>query len=107
MPSFKASIEHSCDAIVLMNPEGEALYASPSSAKVFGYLTEEMIGQNYFEFLHPKYRDHSLAQPPSTSISSVNLLPRSGPRHASVHSEESLQAEEHHAHITQGSRQAT
>jgi PAS domain S-box-containing protein len=59
MPSFKALIEHSSDVISILNPEGEVLYASPSSARVLGYLPEEMIGQNAFEFLHPKDRDHS------------------------------------------------
>jgi PAS domain S-box-containing protein len=59
MPSFKALVEHSCDVISLLNVKGEVLYASPSSHKVFGYLPEEMIGQNAFEFVHPKDRFYS------------------------------------------------
>ena len=59
MPSFKALVEHSCDVISLLNAKGEVLYASPSSRKVFGYLPEEMIGQNAFEFVHPKDRFYS------------------------------------------------
>jgi PAS domain S-box-containing protein len=59
MPSFKALVEHSSDVISLLNVNGEVLYASPSSRRVFGYLPEEMIGQNAFEFVHPKDRFYS------------------------------------------------
>jgi PAS domain S-box-containing protein len=52
MPSFKALIEKSPDVISLVSPAGKVLYASASSAKLFGYLPEELVGRNTFDLIH-------------------------------------------------------
>jgi PAS domain S-box-containing protein len=71
MPSFRALIENGSDVVSLMNPAGQVLYASASSARVFGYLPKELVGQNTFDLIHPEDRSHSrravrgvLARPP-------------------------------------------
>jgi PAS domain S-box-containing protein len=68
---FRSLIEHSDDAISLIDREGEVLYASASTAKVFGYQPEELVGRNGWDLIHPEDRDHSfgvlqkvLSEPP-------------------------------------------
>jgi PAS domain S-box-containing protein len=56
---FRSLIEHSPDAISLIDPDGEVLYASASTTKVFGYQPEELVGRNEWELIHPEDRDHS------------------------------------------------
>lgn len=50
---FRALIENSSDAVALVSPEGAIKYASPSTARILGYLPEEFVGRNAFEFIHP------------------------------------------------------
>lgn len=56
---FRSLIEHSPDAISLIDRDGEVLYASPSTAEVLGYQPEELVGQNGWDLIHPEDRDHS------------------------------------------------
>jgi PAS domain S-box-containing protein len=56
---FRSLIEHSPDAISLIDRQGEVLYASPSTAEVLGYRPEELVGQNGWDLIHPEDRDHS------------------------------------------------
>jgi PAS domain S-box-containing protein len=58
---FRSLIEHSPDAISLIDPHGEVLYANRSTTDVLGYQPEELIGQNGWELIHPEDRDHSSA----------------------------------------------
>ena len=51
---FRALIEHSSDGIVLLSPEAAILYASPSTARILGYVPEELAGRNAFDFVHPE-----------------------------------------------------
>jgi PAS domain S-box-containing protein len=57
---FKSLVEHSSDAISLMSPDGEILYASASTTKVFGYQPEELVGRSGYDLFHPGDRDHLL-----------------------------------------------
>ncbi len=50
---FRALIEQSSDAIILLTGEGTILYASPSTARVTGYAAEELVGMNGFASVHP------------------------------------------------------
>jgi PAS domain-containing protein len=50
---FRALIEHSPDAIILIAPDGTITYASPSIAHITGYAPEEIVGMNSFALLHP------------------------------------------------------
>ncbi len=51
---FRALIENSSDAIVILNKDGTSRYQSPSMKRVLGYTPEERIGKNAFEFVHPE-----------------------------------------------------
>jgi PAS domain S-box-containing protein len=68
---FRSLIENSPDAISLIDRQGEILYGSTSSTRIFGYQPEEIIGRNCLDLIHPDDRDHShralkqvLAKPP-------------------------------------------
>jgi PAS domain S-box-containing protein len=68
---FRSLIENSPDAISLIDMQGEILYGSASTTKLFGYHPEELLGRNCLELIHPEDRDHSsralqdvLAKPP-------------------------------------------
>ena len=51
---FRALIEHSSDGVVLLSPEATIFYASPSTARILGYVPEELAGRNAFDFVHPE-----------------------------------------------------
>jgi len=68
---FQSLIENSPDAISLIDTDGEILYESASTTRLFGYQPEELLGRNCLELIHPEDRDHSrralqdvLAKPP-------------------------------------------
>jgi PAS domain S-box-containing protein len=56
---FQSLIENRPDAISLIDTQGEILYGSPATTKLFGYLPEELVGRNCLELIHPEDRDHS------------------------------------------------
>jgi diguanylate cyclase (GGDEF)-like protein/PAS domain S-box-containing protein len=51
---FQALIENSADAIVLLDAQARALYRSPATARLLGYLDEERVGRSMLELLHPE-----------------------------------------------------
>jgi PAS domain S-box-containing protein len=56
---FRALVENCTDEIVLTSPEGNILYAAPSSVKINGYSLDEYIGLNAAEILHPDDVQHT------------------------------------------------
>ncbi len=56
---FRSLIENSPDAISLINTQGEILYNSASTTKIFGYHAEELLGRNCLELIHPEDCDRS------------------------------------------------
>jgi PAS domain S-box-containing protein len=56
---FRSLIEHSPDAISVIDPQGEILYGSQSTTRIFGYRPEELVGRNCLDLVHPEDRDHS------------------------------------------------
>jgi PAS domain S-box-containing protein len=56
---FRALIEHSPDAVSVIDARGDILYGSASTTKIFGYQPEELVGRNCLELIHPADRDHS------------------------------------------------
>jgi PAS domain S-box-containing protein len=56
---FRSLIENSPDAISLIDTQGEILYGSASSAKIFGYQPDEIVGRNCLDLIHPEDRDHA------------------------------------------------
>ena len=58
MRAFKLKIDSSGDVISLVTRAGTVLYASPSTARVFGYCPEEIVGRNAFDLVHPQDQNH-------------------------------------------------
>jgi PAS domain S-box-containing protein len=50
---FRALIENSLDAIVVLNGDGTPRYTSPSSERLLGYGPEELNGKKAVENVHP------------------------------------------------------
>jgi PAS domain S-box-containing protein len=82
---FRSLIEHSPDAISVIDPQGEILYGSASTTKVFGYSPQELVGRNWLELVHPEDRDHSsralmevLAKPPGPLQWDTRILHKDG-----------------------------
>jgi PAS domain S-box-containing protein len=50
---FRALIENSWDAIVLLDAEANICYSSPATVRLLGYTPEEFVGHNAFEWMHP------------------------------------------------------
>lgn len=58
---FRALIEQSSDAIILMDRSGKVLYQSPSTTRVSGYAPNELLGVDCLTLIHPDYRQTDLA----------------------------------------------
>jgi len=50
---FRALIENGSDAIALVSADGAVLYASPSTRRVTGYDSTELVGRLVFDLVHP------------------------------------------------------
>ena len=51
---FRALLENSTDGIVLVDPAGTRLYASPATAAILGYSVEEFLRGGAFDQVHPE-----------------------------------------------------
>jgi PAS domain S-box-containing protein len=56
---FEALVEKSPDAILLLQAQGEVVYANASTSKVLGYQPEELLGRNGLDLIHPQDRRDS------------------------------------------------
>jgi PAS domain S-box-containing protein len=54
---YRALVENSGDAVVILNEEGKPTYASPSVKRVLGYDEAETIQLDLFEIHHPDDRE--------------------------------------------------
>jgi PAS domain S-box-containing protein len=82
---FRAMIEHSSDAIVLLDAEATILYASASTKRVLGYEPEALLGTNGFALVHPDDFDAArrvltevIRQPGSTLSVELRLRHKDG-----------------------------
>ena len=50
---FRALIEHSMDAITLIDADARVVYESPSVSLLTGYTLDERMGRSGFELVHP------------------------------------------------------
>lgn len=50
---FRALIENSSDAILLLDPDGQVTYAGASTTRVLGFPPQELAGNNVFRIVHP------------------------------------------------------
>jgi PAS domain S-box-containing protein len=53
---FRAIIEKSFDAVILLAADGTLLYASPSCCRVLGHRPVELVGRDAFDLVHPDDR---------------------------------------------------
>ncbi len=56
---FRALIENSSDGVVLLDADATLRYASPSTTRILGYATAELIGRDALEFIHPDDREQA------------------------------------------------
>jgi PAS domain S-box-containing protein len=82
---FRSLVENSPDAISVIDPVGEILYGSASTARIFGYPPEELVGRNCLELIHPEDRDYSswtlkevVAKPPGPLQWDARILHKDG-----------------------------
>jgi PAS domain S-box-containing protein len=57
---FRALVENSSDALLLLDADGRITYLSPSSTRHLGWTPDQMIGRSIFDFLHPE--DHAMVE---------------------------------------------
>ena len=50
---FQYVLENSSDFVGIVNPDGTLRYESPSMEGLLGYTSDEVIGKNTFEYIHP------------------------------------------------------
>lgn len=50
---FRALIEKSSDLVAILAPEGNVRYVSPAHRRVLGYESDDLLGRNVFDFVHP------------------------------------------------------
>jgi hypothetical protein len=58
---FRALVENSSDAVVLVDAEGRITYISGASPRHLGWQPYQMVGQSIFDFLHPDDREVAFA----------------------------------------------
>ena len=47
-------VERSSDVIIRLRIDGTIRFASPSVARLWGYLPEELVGRSFFDLVHPR-----------------------------------------------------
>jgi PAS domain S-box-containing protein len=50
---FRALVEHSADAVALVDDNGIVTYASQSTDRVLGHGAEDVVGRSVLDFVHP------------------------------------------------------
>ncbi|OPZ87988.1 MAG: Sporulation kinase E [bacterium ADurb.Bin429] len=82
---FRALIEHSQDAVVMLDATGRFLYASPAAARINGYPLESFPAHSAFEIIHPddlptlqKNFQHLLQSPRGTLATQFRLQHANG-----------------------------
>jgi len=53
---FRALVENSSDALLLIDAEGRVTYITPSSGRHLGWGPEQILGRSIFDFIHPEDR---------------------------------------------------
>lgn len=69
---YRLLAENSSDLIVQINLAGKYVYVSPSSQRVLGYTSDDMLGKTSMDFIHPD--DASLTPDPHHAASSDATL---------------------------------
>jgi PAS domain S-box-containing protein len=59
---FRSLIENALDIITILDADGTIHYESPSVETVLGYPPAELIGQNFFAYIHPDDLAHACSE---------------------------------------------
>jgi PAS domain S-box-containing protein len=51
---FRSVLRHGSDIFTILETDGAVRYQSPSIALVLGYRPEELLGENFFGYVHPE-----------------------------------------------------
>lgn len=54
---LRGIVENALDLICELGEDGRYVYASASHASTMGYSTEDLLGRDFFEFVHPEERE--------------------------------------------------
>src|ERR687890_613301 len=58
---FRSLARTATDLITVLEEDGTTCYESPTIERILGYLPEERIGKNAFDYLHPEDKDRAKA----------------------------------------------
>ncbi len=58
---FRSLVQHSSDVIIVIRPNGQMRFVSPSATRVLGYDPSELVGRPIGSVLHPEDTDRSAA----------------------------------------------
>ncbi|MGA2668514.1 MAG: PAS domain S-box protein [Ignavibacteria bacterium] len=82
---FRALIENGTDMITLLDYQGNIEYISPSTTRILGYPSEELVKTNAFDFIHPEdskqiafYLEKLLKNPGSTLTAQFRTRHKNG-----------------------------
>lgn len=53
---FRALIENASDMVWILNQDGEFTYVSPSTQRILGHTSQDLLHQNAFDYIHPEDR---------------------------------------------------
>jgi PAS domain S-box-containing protein len=51
---FRSLVQYASDVITILGADGTILYESPAIERLLGYRTQELIGTNVFNYVHPE-----------------------------------------------------
>jgi PAS domain S-box-containing protein len=54
---FRSVIQHSSDAMLILNEEAEVIFSSDSLFRITGYKPAEVIGDKNMQFIHPDHKN--------------------------------------------------
>jgi diguanylate cyclase (GGDEF)-like protein/PAS domain S-box-containing protein len=57
---FRSLVRNATDLITVLEEDGTISYESPTIERILGYLPEERVGKNAFDYLHPDDIMHSM-----------------------------------------------
>ena len=53
-------VEESEDVVTIIDPDGTVAYISGSAEREFGHDPATLVGENFFDYLHPSGREHAM-----------------------------------------------
>lgn len=82
---YRMLIADSLDLTLLLNPDGEITFASPAVKRILGYLEEDILGTNAFQYIHPEDLgwalqsfEREVAENPEIKFIVVRVLKKNG-----------------------------